>query len=68
MMDTHGNVVKGNKNFANEILAGAYLVMSNSLLTECQQICNHAIYKFLREKIGNLAMWFPIVFIPIQDW
>ena len=35
------------------------LVMSYSPLTECQQICYHAIYKFLREKIGNLAMWFP---------
>ena len=33
--------------------------MSYSPLTECQQICYHAIYKFLREKIDNLAMWFP---------
>ena len=42
--------------------------MSYSPLTECQQICYHAIYKFLKEKIGNLAMWFPVVFISIQDW
>ena len=25
------------------------------------------IYKFLIEKIGNLAMWFPTVLISIQD-
>ena len=32
------------------------LVMSYSPLTECQEICYNAIYKFLREKIGSLAM------------
>ena len=40
--DPPGDVVRGNQNYANEIL----LVMSYSLLTECQQICYHAIYNF----------------------
>ena len=41
--DTSGNVVRGNQNYADEILTGAP-VMSYRPLTECEQIYYHTIY------------------------
>ena len=63
---TPGNVVRGNQNYANEILTGA---SGHELQSVDRMSTNlHASYKFLREKSGNLAMWFPVVYISIQDW
>ena len=37
-------------------------VMNYWPFTECQQIYNHAIYYFQRERLGKWAIWFYIVF------
>ena len=67
MLNTPGNVVKGNQSYAVEILRDLP-VMSYWPFTECQQIYNQAIYQFQRERISKWAMWFYIVLISRQDW
>ena len=51
-----GNVVRGNQNNANEILTGA---PGHDLSVD--RMSPHLL------PVGNLAMWFPIAFISIQD-
>ena len=52
-----GNVVRGNQNYANEILTGA----SGYDLQSVDRMSPNLL------PFGNLAMWFPIVFISVQD-
>ena len=52
-----GNVVRGNQNYANEIPTGA----SGYDLQSVDRMSPDLL------PVGNLAMWFPIVFISIQD-
>ena len=52
-----GNVVRGNQNYANEILTGA----SGHDLQSVDRMSPNLL------PVGNLAMWFPISFISIQD-